>query len=432
MNIFAPSIFKGDGFIITQSTGFPANGTVSLKLSQEPTERRSTAIRIMLRIPSWSVAQTVPVTITDTVPGSKTLPQTLLATPGTYLPINLSDAQRVDVSFPMSLRTSLYNGSAPIDNFECNSKDVVRAAVEWGPMLLAATYSQEPRCSLNGSGGESGPDAPAVAIIGVDPRNVPTSSWLSLTGHDDYGDPIFSVKGTTGCTVFRPYYSLQNESFSVYPSFVTSAGLNQRGQCGVTEENVLSNTTSTVCLVCPAGQQVAEVTSAQFGVLSGNCTTGTEVTSCAADSHLVAQVARQLCVGQSGCSVPVDPALYAARPCPSSRSLAVSVRCVPQQCAMAAEKSAGVRVGCPAGQTISAVLDAQFGVLKGNCSTGFGAGRCAANTSHIEQVVAHMCVGNQSCAVPVDTTVFGIGPGNDPCPGATKTLAVKVECAGQA
>jgi hypothetical protein len=431
VHLFAPSMFKGDGFNLTQSTGFPGNGTVSLFLSKKP---RREVIRIMLRIPSWSVAHTIPVTITESTSGKRAVLQTLLGTPGSYLPLNLSDAQQVDVSFPMSLRTSLYNGSAPIDSFQCNSKDVVRAAVEWGPTLLAATYSQDPRCSFNGSSGESGPDAPAIAIVGVDPRDVPASSWLSLKGHDQNGDPIFAVRGTENCTLFRPYYSLQNESFSVYPTFVTSAGLNQRGQCGVTEESVVSNATSTVCLVCPAGQHIVEVTAAQFGVLSGNCTSGTEVARCAADSTVVAQVARQHCVGRPGCSVPVDPVLYGAPDCPvpARRALAVSVRCIPQQCAMAAQKSAGVRVGCPAGHTISAVLDAQFGILVGNCTAGFSVGRCAANTTHIKQVVARMCVGNHSCAVPVDAPSFGIERSNDPCPGATKTLAVRVACESQA
>jgi DUF1680 family protein len=201
VHLFAPSMFKGDGFNLTQSTGFPGNGTVSLFLSKKP---RREVIRIMLRIPSWSVAHTIPVTITESTSGKRAVLQTLLGTPGSYLPLNLSDAQQVDVSFPMSLRTSLYNGSAPIDSFQCNSKDVVRAAVEWGPTLLAATYSQDPRCSFNGSSGESGPDAPAIAIVGVDPRDVPASSWLSLKGHDQNGDPIFAVRGTENCTLFRP------------------------------------------------------------------------------------------------------------------------------------------------------------------------------------------------------------------------------------
>eukprot|EP01043_Picozoa_sp_COSAG02_P093460 COSAG02_NODE_29976_length_559_cov_1.269565_1_plen_120_part_01 len=104
VHLFAPSMFKGDGFNLTQTTGFPGNGTVSLFLSKKP---RHEVIRIMLRIPSWSVAHTIPVTITESAPGNRTVLQKLLGTLGSYLPLNPSDAQQVDVSFPMSLRTSL-------------------------------------------------------------------------------------------------------------------------------------------------------------------------------------------------------------------------------------------------------------------------------------------------------------------------------------
>ena len=77
-----------------------------------------------------------------------------------------------------------------------------------------------------------------------------------------------------------PYCSLQNESFSVYPLFVTSAGVNQRGQCGVTEEN-----------------RRAERYSDSLPGVPGWA------------AQLVARVARQRCAGQSGCIVPVDTAL---------------------------------------------------------------------------------------------------------------------------
>jgi hypothetical protein len=185
-----------------------------------------------------------------------------------------------------------------------------------------------------------------------------------------------------------------------------------------------------VCLVCPIGHRVAAVTDAQFGILSGSCGTSIRPVRCLANTSLVKRVAEKLCLGEQGCSVPVDATLWngdAACPESAKKSLAVSVECAPQQCDTVSEnwpkETDGVHLQCPVDQTITAVTDAQFGSLAGNCSSGFHATGCVANATEVKAIVRAECIGKQRCTVPADAKLFVSN-----C-GGTKQLAVQVTCA---
>ena len=78
-------------------------------------------------------------------------------------------------------------------------------------------------------------------------------------------------------------------------------------------------------------------------------------------------------------------------------------------------------LGCGAGEVIDRVTFADFGVPTGSCSDGFTPGKCSAANATAK--VAAICVGDQSCSVPVNVHTFG-----DPCPLTPKRLAVKVAC----
>jgi hypothetical protein len=152
VNLFVPSVYHGAGFMLTQRTGFPQNGSVSLSMSRNVTpataeEEEAAAAKtqqLMLRIPSWCTEHSVPIVIEDTASGA--IVSVLTGVPGTYLAVELADTQTVVANFTMGLRVSLYNGTgAPVDSFGCKAKEVVRAAVEWGPVLLAAVYSADPK-----------------------------------------------------------------------------------------------------------------------------------------------------------------------------------------------------------------------------------------------------------------------------------------------
>jgi hypothetical protein len=259
-------------------------------------------------------------------------------------------------------------------------------------------------------------------------QTLKVSEWLSPAGVDQFGDPMFTVNGTNGCVLFRSYYSLQTEVFSVYPDFVPNAGPGQRGQCGVTKENWPSETTQ-VCLACPTGKSVSDISSAEFGLLDGNCSSGIKPGRCVANSTLVKRVVEQHCLGTHSCSIPVNFKLFGPDPCPDAyKSLGVTVACSVGTCDMAVEnwpeESTEANLGCDAGQTISAVVGAEFGILAGNCSSGFKASGCTANATVVKEVVQARCMGKQSCVVPADTKLYGINL----CPGQVKTLAVQVGC----
>ena len=224
----------------------------------------------------------------------------------------------------------------------------------------------------------------------------------------------------------------------MYPNFITHAGLDQRGSCGLTAAAVATakgaaaavEPSPIVCLVCPIGHRVTAVTEAQFGILSGSCATSIRPVRCLANSSLVKRVAEQFCLGEQGCSVPVDAALWNGDgACPESagKSLAVSLECAPQQCDAVTEnwprETDSVHLQCPVGQQISAVIDAQFGSLAGNCSSGFHATGCVANATEVRAIVSSQCIGKQHCTVPADTKTFV-----SKC-GGVKQLAVEVKCA---
>ena len=75
------------------------------------------------------------------------------------------------------------------------------------------------------------------------------------------------------------------------------------------------------------------------------------------------------------------------------------------------------------------VVDAQFGVLAGNCSAAApfepaAAANCSAPAATVLAAVRSRCVSKNSCAMPVDRALFG----KDPCEGKPKQLGVRVSC----
>ena len=453
VNLFVPSVYKGDGFTLVQKTGFPSNGTVSVAMAagagagagsyggissrSHGSSSSATAapkvgtVTVMLRIPSWCQAAQVSVVVKDGSTGSTV--NVFAGYPGTYLKVELADAHVLEMNVPMALRTSVYNGTQPMPVSGCtNPADAVRAAVEWGPILLAATHSPDPKCSSTTTTSSQPASNAAVTIVGVDPRNTTASAWLVPAGFDGV-DPLFTVAGTKGCTVFRPYYSMDQGGLSVYPVFLPSAAENATSTCGIVKENYPAET-SRVCVSCPAGKTISAIANAQFGLLNGNCTAGIVPGACTANASNVKAIVEGLCLGARQCSVPVDVKVFGNVCTGMYKSLAVSVDCGVGQCDMVSEnwplETNAVTVGCPPGHAINSVVDAEFGLLAGSCaatSTGFkpAAGGCIANRTRVKAVVASMCVGNQTCTVPANLHLFGK---IDPCPGKVKELAVRVEC----
>ncbi|KAH6781302.1 beta galactosidase 1 [Perilla frutescens var. frutescens] len=78
-------------------------------------------------------------------------------------------------------------------------------------------------------------------------------------------------------------------------------------------------------------------------------------------------------------------------------------------------------LSCDLGQKISFIKFASFGTPYGSCGS-FRQGRCHA--LHSYDVFNKVCIGRQSCTVPVAIKNFG----GDPCPRVEKKLSVEVVC----
>ena len=94
-------------------------------------------------------------------------------------------------------------------------------------------------------------------------------------------------------------------------------------------------------------------------------------------------------------------------------------------------------LGCADGHTIEKVLFASFGTTVGNCSDGFGEGKCSTtgkigSASTSMAVVEQACLGQPTCTVPATVLNFagGGGPGSNPCPHVVKSLAAEILCSG--
>lgn len=80
-----------------------------------------------------------------------------------------------------------------------------------------------------------------------------------------------------------------------------------------------------------------------------------------------------------------------------------------------------VSVECQSGQVVTDVVFASFGTPTGSCGTYEAGPSCHASNS--TTVVEKLCLGKQSCVIPVLDSTFG-----DPCPNQTKALAVEAKC----
>ena len=81
-----------------------------------------------------------------------------------------------------------------------------------------------------------------------------------------------------------------------------------------------------------------------------------------------------------------------------------------------------IELRCPGGSNISAIEFAAFGTPTGSCDTKFTQGVCNSKTA--SSVVAHLCLGQESCRIEPTSQQFG----GDPCTGTKKHLAVRVKC----
>jgi hypothetical protein len=429
INLFVPSSFKtSGGTVVTQTTNFPTGGTVTLKVSDQTT--------VMLRIPAWITAPTVTVNVDG---------KSVVGKAGTYLELRCKPGGSViKASFPMGLRVSAYNGttsSPPVANDGCrgpgsssNNNNRTRAAVEWGPVLLAAVASDYAKvnvanCSVGAADITDLSIQGSFTIQGIDIRSSKPTSWLTASAVPVAPHTFsFDVRGNP-CVSFVPYFSVQTEEMSVYPAFQPhKPGPTKPQLCSVVTENWPAETQS-VCLSCPSGKAIDNITTAEFGVIRGSCATGLQLNhSCLADSTVVEKYVQSVCIGATSCTVAADQRHFGTDPCVGVyKQLAVEVSCGTKQCDVRSEnfpqETNAVTVGCEDGK-ISSVIDAEFGEISGSCPHFEPLRGCHSDPMAVRKVVEARCLGKRSCTVPANVAYFG----KDPCVGVVKQLAIRVNC----
>ena len=84
---------------------------------------------------------------------------------------------------------------------------------------------------------------------------------------------------------------------------------------------------------------------------------------------------------------------------------------------------------CPnAGENIFRINFADFGNVRGNCSSGFTSDPTCTTLNHSFALAKQLCLGQPRCSLDSSNDVWG----PDPCPGYPKSLAIDVSCGGGA
>lgn len=191
INLFEPSTIhwdqEGASMMLVMETKFPFERGV--RLTFRSATSRPTKLNVRIRVPSWA-ASVMEITLNGKAAGA--------GNPGTYHSMERawSDGDFVEFTLPATVRATLYKGSDQIEGRK-------RYWLEYGPILLAAAGSTEvdlavPHEALDGA-----------AVAGL------------LTAIS--GSPLHFAVRSKPDTTFVPYWQLDNEIFTCFPSVAIEA-----------------------------------------------------------------------------------------------------------------------------------------------------------------------------------------------------------------
>ena len=198
VNLFIPSTlnWKEKGITLNQQTRFPDDGAISLII--ESTTPVNTSFNI--RYPSWAVGGATVMINGKRIPVKQS--------PGNYIKLNRTwkNGDRIDITFPMTLRTMATN-------------DSTKAAFAYGPIVLAGVMGTE---GLVKPAPYSNPQL--YNDYYTYDYNVPQTVTSSLQGIgnniNDYIKPVAGVPLTfkTGkdSIILKPLYDIHRERYVVY------------------------------------------------------------------------------------------------------------------------------------------------------------------------------------------------------------------------
>jgi uncharacterized protein len=197
VNVYTPSTARWDaaGVTVTMATSFPDGDEATVTLKTEAPR----SFTLALRRPSWAGEGFV-VRLNGT-------PQTVRATPGSYVEIarEWRTGDTVALTLPKALRV------------ERLPDDPRRAAVLWGPLVLAGDLGSQRRQAEEGDG--DGPETASTASpVLVTER--PVQEWLK----PEPGRPgAFRTTGVGADVVLAPFYTTHRRVYTAYWDLLTPA-----------------------------------------------------------------------------------------------------------------------------------------------------------------------------------------------------------------
>jgi uncharacterized protein len=184
INLFAASTLnhttQSGELQLSMETQFPYDNKVNITL----TSKKSMKSTIRVRVPSW-VARSMIVKVNGKKSGS--------GEPGSYVTLSKiwNSGDEISFELPMAFKTTVYKG------LEEGYNDGSHYIVEYGPIVMAAVNQKNPQSKIE-----------------LELKDKQLEKNLSPVP----GKPLFfSIHGKDD-VVFRPYFELQDELFTCYPS----------------------------------------------------------------------------------------------------------------------------------------------------------------------------------------------------------------------
>ena len=231
-----------------------------------------------------------------------------------------------------------------------------------------------------------------------------------------------------GSIMFMSLISCTQQINSAKSSDLSSAGDKRAYAVAANNYCASANETATATLKCPSGQVVKSIVFASYGTPTGSCG-AFKTSSCNASTSK--SVVEAACLGKASCAVGAANSVF-GDPCAGiGKKLRIQAVCgAPETTSTAGvcgdtEEGTTAQISCPAGQTISGVTFASYGIKSaGSCGSYVASTAChAANSAATLQAA---CVGKKDCYFDVTNDAFG----KDPCAGTGKWFTYQVRCSG--
>jgi DUF1680 family protein len=240
VNVYAPSVatWASQGATLTMDTSFPEGDLATVSVAIETPK----TLTLALRRPSWA-AENFVVRL-----NGRPLPVKSL--PGSYVEITREwrTGDRVTLAMPKMLRVERLRDAPG------------RAAILWGPLVLAGDLGPQPHRSEDGDGdGPTAANTQSPTLV----TDRPVAEWLKPLA-DEPGS--FRTSGVGADIVLSPFYRTHRRIYTGYFDLLTPAENTARLKAlDVERARVRRLEAATLAFVAPSGEAAAEQAHHQQG-----------------------------------------------------------------------------------------------------------------------------------------------------------------------